>query len=83
MNFDIKKYQNHVETISENQLKNCKVFSNRENALQHLIPQNIDYLEIGVLGGDYSQLVLDNKNVKNAYSLLIQMICVILTNIYV
>ena len=66
MNFDIEKYHNHVETISDNQLINCKVFSNREVALKYLIPQDIDYLEIGVLGGDYSQLVLDSKNVKNA-----------------
>ena len=66
MDFDIKKYHNHVETISDNQLINCKVFSNRESALKYLIPQNIDYLEIGVLGGDYSQLVLDSINVKSA-----------------
>jgi hypothetical protein len=66
MNFDIEKYHNHVETISDNQLINCKVFSNRESALKYLIPQSIDYLEIGVLGGDYSQLVLDSKNVKSA-----------------
>ena len=66
MNFDIEKYHNHVATISDNQLINCKVFSNRESALKYLIPQDIDYLEIGVLGGDYSQLVLDSKNVKSA-----------------
>jgi hypothetical protein len=66
VDFDIKKYHNHVETISDNQLINCKVFSNRESALKYLIPQNIDYLEIGVLGGDYSQLVLDSINVKSA-----------------
>jgi hypothetical protein len=66
VDFDIEKYHNHVETISDNQLINCKVFSNRESALKYLIPQGIDYLEIGVLGGDYSQLVLDSINVKSA-----------------
>jgi hypothetical protein len=62
----IGEYRDSLYKISQNQLKNCRVFSDRYVALKELIPNHIDYLEIGVLAGDYTEVVLMNKDVKSA-----------------
>jgi len=52
--------------ISQSQLKNAKLFTNRYNALS-LLPKKISFLEVGVLAGDYSLTVLNNKKIKYMY----------------
>ena len=54
---DIEKKIN-APRLSHNMLKNCKFLTDRYHILQHL-PKNGKGIEIGVLGGDWSQHLLD------------------------
>lgn len=56
-------FPNEYSLESSSISKNCKIFANRDDALE-LISENIRYLEIGVLAGDYSEEILNRKNPK-------------------
>ena len=45
--------------LTDRLVKNCKVLSSRYHLLQHL-PKNSNGIEIGVLGGDWSELLLEH-----------------------
>lgn len=62
----ITDYNNQVIKISQDQLSNATIYTDKFSALKNLIDNNIEYLEIGVLAGDYSTVVLNNKNIKKA-----------------
>jgi hypothetical protein len=47
------------DAIHEHQFANTKVFQSRENLLSNL-PKNADYLEVGVLAGDYTAKIVDH-----------------------
>jgi hypothetical protein len=53
-------------TISQEQLKNAKIYSNRWSWIESL-KKNINILEIGVAAGDYSQHMVDKLNPNNLY----------------
>lgn len=57
-----------VPKISENQLKNAKLYSSRENFV-YTLSKNIKVLEIGTGGGDYADFLLKN-NVPSTLDLL-------------
>jgi hypothetical protein len=52
--------------ITENQLMETEVFPSRENVLQR-ISKGIDYLEVGVLGGDYTEKFVTNCNPNSVF----------------
>ena len=54
--------------ISQEQLNHAKVFSSREEYVKHL-KKNIDYMEIGVAWGYYSELVIEHANPNTVYLL--------------
>lgn len=45
--------------LTDNLVRNCRVLSSRYHLLQHL-PKNGNGIEIGVLGGDWSELLLEH-----------------------
>ena len=47
--------------IPDHLIKKCKVLPNRYHLLQHL-PKNGKGIEIGVLGGDWSELLLKHTD---------------------
>lgn len=66
MSYYIMDYQKMMVQISQDQLKNCTLYKDKFTALQELLSDNIDFLEIGVLAGDYSKVVIDNKKINRA-----------------
>ena len=44
--------------LTDDLVENCKVLSSRYHLLQHL-PKNATGIEVGVLGGDWSELLLE------------------------
>ncbi|MDB3887358.1 class I SAM-dependent methyltransferase [bacterium] len=59
---DIEKKIN-APRLPANMVNNCKMLTDRYHILQHL-PKNGIGIEIGVLGGDWSQHLLDNTKPK-------------------
>jgi hypothetical protein len=53
-------------SIHAHQLANCEMFPSRENVIPRL-PRDIDYLEVGVLAGDYTQRIVDACNPKSVF----------------
>ena len=56
------------EPISDEQLKNCKVFGSRHSAVQ-VIPENSKFLEVGVAAGDYSYWFSEQRNPSEIFLL--------------
>lgn len=54
------------DLIPQNQLKNSKIYSSRYDFIRDL-PQNISYIEAGVLAGDFSDFVLNTINPKKCF----------------
>lgn len=54
--------------ISEEQLKNAKIYQSRWSWAKQL-PNEINFLEVGVGGGDFSHFIANNVKLKNLYLL--------------
>lgn len=52
--------------IHEHQLINTQVFPSRENLISKL-PRNADYLEVGVLAGDYTAKIVEGCSPKSVF----------------
>jgi len=52
--------------LDNQQLKNTRLFSNRESVLDNL-PRVVSYLEVGVLAGDYTNEVTNRCHPKNIF----------------
>lgn len=54
----------HIKTISQKQLNNAKLFTNKEEFAKH-IPKGSGVLEIGTLAGDYAEVLI--KEIQPKY----------------
>lgn len=60
MNEDLDRFKH----ISNDKLKNTKIFGDRFSAIEYIVPNNPRYLEVGVGDGHYSEHIVKYKNPK-------------------
>ena len=57
-------YENESIEIKQNQLNKCKVFQNRIELIKSITNQHTLGAEVGVLYGDFSEVILNSTKIK-------------------
>ena len=60
----IFSYEKESIEIKQNQLNKCKVFQNRTELIKSITNQNTFGAEVGVLYGDFSEVILNTTKIK-------------------